>query len=56
MPVHLQPYYRKLGFMAGQCPEAERHGGEAITLPLYYGLRVEEQDSVAVTLQQLLLA
>ena len=26
MPVHLQPYYRALGFAAGQYPEAEAHG------------------------------
>ncbi len=25
-PVHLQPYYRALGFREGLCPEAEAHG------------------------------
>jgi UDP-4-amino-4,6-dideoxy-N-acetyl-beta-L-altrosamine transaminase len=34
-PVHLQPYYRELGFTPGAFPEAERYGREAITLPLY---------------------
>ena len=37
MPVHLQPYYRELGFSAGRYPEAEAHGREAITLPMYSG-------------------
>jgi hypothetical protein len=35
MPVRLQPYYRNLGFSPGQFPEAEAHGEEANTLPLY---------------------
>jgi len=35
IPVHLQPYYRRLGFAAGAFPEAERYYAEAITLPLF---------------------
>jgi len=46
MPVHLQPYYRGLGFGPGQYPEAEAHGEEAITLPLYPTLTEVEQDRV----------
>lgn len=46
MPVHQQPYYRRLGFGPGQFPEAEAHGDEAITLPLYPSLREDEQDRV----------
>jgi UDP-4-amino-4,6-dideoxy-N-acetyl-beta-L-altrosamine transaminase len=46
MPVHLQPYYRKLGFESGQYPEAEIHGNTAITLPLYPTLTEREQDQV----------
>ncbi|KFN47914.1 hypothetical protein N790_07125 [Arenimonas malthae CC-JY-1] len=38
MPVHMQPYYRRLGFGAGMFPEAERYCAEAITLPLYPAL------------------
>jgi len=45
-PVHLQPYYRALGFHEGQYPEAEAHGCEAITLPLYPGLSDQQQDQV----------
>jgi len=54
MPVHLQPYYRRLGFVPGTCPEAERYAGEAITLPLYPGLDAGLQDSVALALKDLL--
>ncbi len=55
MPVHLQPYYQNLGFGRDLCHEAERHAQEAISLPLYYGLKIEEQDYVIKTLHQFLL-
>jgi UDP-4-amino-4,6-dideoxy-N-acetyl-beta-L-altrosamine transaminase len=46
LPVHLQPYYRDLGFAPGRYPEAEAHGETAITLPLYPALTEAEQDRV----------
>jgi UDP-4-amino-4,6-dideoxy-N-acetyl-beta-L-altrosamine transaminase len=46
MPVHLQPYYRQFGFSPGLFPEAEAHGTQAITLPLYPLLTDAEQDHV----------
>jgi UDP-4-amino-4,6-dideoxy-N-acetyl-beta-L-altrosamine transaminase len=46
-PVHLQPYYRQLGFAEGQFPESEAYGQTAITLPLFPGLTDEMQDNVA---------
>ncbi len=45
-PVHLQPYYRALGFAPGRFPEAEAHGEEAITLPLYPTMTEAQQDQV----------
>jgi dTDP-4-amino-4,6-dideoxygalactose transaminase len=54
MPVHLQPYYRKMGFEQGDFPEAEQYYREAITLPLYYGLSNEDQDRVVSTLAGIL--
>lgn len=54
MPVHLQPYYRKLGFGPGLCPEAERYAREAISLPLYPGLSELEQDSVVTAVAKAL--
>ena len=38
IPVHLQPYYQKIGFKAGQFPEAEKYYSGAISIPLYFGL------------------
>jgi UDP-4-amino-4,6-dideoxy-N-acetyl-beta-L-altrosamine transaminase len=42
-PVHLQPYYRALGFAEGQFPEAEAYATSAISLPLFPGLTDVEQ-------------
>lgn len=53
-PVHLQPYYRRLGFQPGYCPEAEMYAREAITLPLYPLLRAEEQQTVVDSLVEIL--
>lgn len=53
-PVHLQPYYRDLGFGPGLCPEAEAHGREALTLPLYPALSEAEQDRVVAALGEAL--
>jgi UDP-4-amino-4,6-dideoxy-N-acetyl-beta-L-altrosamine transaminase len=56
MPVHLQPYYRNLGFVSGQFLEAEAHGDEAITLPLYPSLSCADQDHVIEVLRKALNA
>ena len=53
-PVHLQPYYRTLGFAEGQFPEAEAYAGSAISLPLFPGLNAADQQSVvSVLVEQL---
>jgi len=46
IPVHLQPYYRSLGFQSGDFPVSETYYREAISLPLYAGLTIEDQDYV----------
>lgn len=52
IPVHTQPYYRGLGFNEGDFPEAERYYREAISLPLYYDLKEEDQDYVVEKLKE----
>ena len=54
IPVHLQPYYRGLGFTLGQYPQAEAHGETAITLPLYAVLTDQQQDQVVDSLNKTL--
>ncbi len=53
-PVHLQPYYRRLGFAEGDFPEAEAYARNAISLPLYPGLQEPEQKRVVQVLGELL--
>ncbi|PSI00335.1 UDP-4-amino-4,6-dideoxy-N-acetyl-beta-L-altrosamine transaminase, partial [Synechococcus lacustris] len=51
-PVHLQPYYRALGFAEGQFPEAEAYASSAISLPLFPGLSASDQQRVASALTE----
>lgn len=53
-PVHLQPYYRKLGFHEGDFPEAEAYACDAISLPLHPGLQEEDLQRVADILTTLI--
>ncbi len=53
-PVHLQPYYRRLGFGEGDFPQAEAYARNAISLPLYPGLQEREQELVGQILADLL--
>lgn len=52
-PVYLQPYYERLGFKSGYCPEAEQYYKEAISLPLFPDLSASDQDFVIRTLREL---
>jgi dTDP-4-amino-4,6-dideoxygalactose transaminase len=54
IPVHLQPYYSKLGFSIGDFPESETYYNEAITLPLYPSMTEKEQRTVIRALQKCL--
>jgi UDP-4-amino-4,6-dideoxy-N-acetyl-beta-L-altrosamine transaminase len=56
IPVHLQPYYRRLGFTSGMFPEAERYYTEAITIPMYPTLTEAQQDEVRAAFEEVLLA
>jgi UDP-4-amino-4,6-dideoxy-N-acetyl-beta-L-altrosamine transaminase len=55
IPVHLQPYYRDLGFIAGDFPEAEAYYAQAISLPLFPAMTHEQQDFVIGQLKTLLV-
>ncbi len=51
IPVYWQPYYERLGFKVGYCPEAERYYAEAISLPMFPGLTRRQQERVVASLQ-----
>ncbi len=52
IPVYLQPYYERLGFRKGHCPEAERYYSEAISLPMYPDLQEAQQCQVVAALRE----
>lgn len=54
IPVHLQPYYRDLGFGDGDFPVSEQYYREALTLPLYYDLTDAQQDEIIAALRDVL--
>jgi UDP-4-amino-4,6-dideoxy-N-acetyl-beta-L-altrosamine transaminase len=54
IPVHLQPYYQKLGFQLGDFPKAEKYYQEAISIPMYYGLTEEAHDRVVAVFTEVL--
>ena len=45
-PIHLQPYYRGLGFCEGQFPHSEAYALSALSLPLFPGISSFELDRV----------
>ena len=54
IPVHMQPYYERLGFQAGHCPEAERYYAEAMSFPMYPELTLAQQDQVISALHKVI--
>lgn len=56
IPVHLQPYYRKLfGYKEGDYPIAERYYKSAMTLPLFPGLKQNQIKYVVRSLKKAFL-
>ena len=54
IPVHTQPYYRRMGFDWGIFPAAEKYYQEAITLPLFPAMTEKDQDRVVDALKRTL--
>ena len=52
IPVYLQPFYRKLGFRRGLCPESERIYRSILSIPIYTSLTQGEQEYVIKTLKE----
>ena len=54
IPVHLQPYYRDLGFNTGDFPVSETYYEHAITIPLFATMTKADQDQVVASLTEAL--
>ncbi|TML68852.1 MAG: DegT/DnrJ/EryC1/StrS family aminotransferase [Actinobacteria bacterium] len=48
-PLHLQPAMRYLGYTEGDLPETERAAAENFSVPLWAGIRPEQQERVVET-------
>jgi len=46
IPVYRQPFYEKMGFKAGYCPESEKFHKETLSIPIYAGLKDADQKNV----------
>tara|TARA_Y100001968_G_C19438328_1_gene761073 strand:+ start:1173 stop:2345 length:1173 start_codon:yes stop_codon:yes gene_type:complete len=53
-PVHLQPFYKRMGFKIGDFPESEMYATSAISLPIYPGLTDSSQDRVISTIEKII--
>ena len=46
IPTYLLPFYQKLGYRAGICPNAEHLYERMVSIPLFYGLTDAQQDQI----------
>lgn len=46
IPVYYHPYYEKLGYQRGLCPNAEKLYEEILSLPLYYAMTDQDVEDV----------
>jgi UDP-4-amino-4,6-dideoxy-N-acetyl-beta-L-altrosamine transaminase len=51
IPVHLQPFYQRMGFRKGDFPNAEAYYMDAISLPMFSSLTDSDQDCVVNALK-----
>ncbi len=54
IPVYSFPYYRKIGYEMGICPNAEKLYERIITVPLWYGLSDGQQDQVIEAIRKVI--
>ena len=53
IPTYYFPYYEKMGYKRGICPNAEKLYEEIITLPLYYAMTDEDVESVIKAVEKI---
>ena len=54
IPVYYFPYYQKLGYKMGSCPNAERLYERIISIPLFYSMTNEDQDKVVEAVKKVI--
>lgn len=53
IPVYYHPYYEKLGYRKGLCPNAEKLYEEILSLPLYYAMTDRDVEDVIRAVEKL---
>lgn len=53
IPIYYFPYYEKLGYKRGLCPNAEKLYEEIISLPLYYAMSDADVESVICAVKKI---
>ena len=54
LPLHLQPVYQNLNYQPGSLPIAEQAAMEVLSLPMFPGITLEEQQQIAYGLKDCL--
>lgn len=54
IPVYWHPYYQQLGYKKGICPNAEKWYKQALTLPIFTGMKDEDVKDVVIALKETL--
>lgn len=54
IPIYRQPYFAQMGFERSDFPSAEQYYAEAISVPLYYSMTLQQQDRVVEVLKEVL--
>jgi len=54
IPVYYFPYYKKLGYKNGLCPNAEKLYERIISIPLYYSMTDEDVESVITAVKKVI--
>jgi len=54
IPIHIQPYYQRLGFQVGNFPNSESYYNRTISIPLFHAMTFDQQDQVVAVLKKIL--
>ena len=55
IPVHTQPYYKRLGLVFSQLDEAENYYKDSISIPLFHAMTEAQQDEVIKVIKEVLV-
>jgi len=54
IPLYLHPYYKKMGYKSGLCPNAEKFYLSTFSLPIYYSISDKDMKRVVETVKNIL--